>query len=159
MDDIAFRSDSGRFRLRGVGIILKDGKVLMVHDEKRKYYYAIGGAVHLGEMTSDAAVREVREESGLEVEIDRLVMVQENLFNMGFHHELAFYYLMKDIGEQEISSDRVQDFNEEGLAWLPVAELENYNVYPRIYRSLLKDIPEKVVHSQVDDRVSNLEFK
>ena len=160
-DNIAFRSEAGRFRLRGVGIVLKDGKVLMVHDEKRKYYYAIGGAVHIGELTSDAAVREVREESGLEVEIDRLVMVQENLFNMedGFHHELAFYYLMKDIGEQEIAGDRVQDFSEEGLAWLPVAELENYKVYPRIYTTLLKDIPEEVVHSQVDDRVSNLEFK
>lgn len=43
MCNIGVKFDAGRFRLRGVGIIIKDGKVLMVHDEKRKYYYAIGG--------------------------------------------------------------------------------------------------------------------
>lgn len=36
MYNVAIKSDEERFRLRGVGIIIKDNKVLMVHDE-RKY--------------------------------------------------------------------------------------------------------------------------
>lgn len=154
MCDIGFSSDAGRFRLRGVGIIIKNGKVLMVHDEKRKYYYAIGGAVRVGEKTSDAAIREVFEESGLKVEIDRLVLIQENFFEMedGSHHEVAFYYLMKDIGDQEISGDRVLDFNDEGLEWLSISKLSNYEVYPRIYNEILKDIPKEIVHLVVDER-------
>lgn len=154
MYDIGFKFDAGRFRLRSVGIIIKNGKVLMVHDEKRKYYYAIGGAVHVGEKTSEAAVREVFEESGLNVEIDRLLFIQENFFEMkdGLHHEVAFYYLMKDIGEQELSGDRVLDFNDEGLEWLSISELSNYKVYPQIYNEILKEIPNEITHYVVDER-------
>lgn len=154
MCDIGVRFDSGRFRLRGVGVIIKDGKVLMVHDEKRKYYYAIGGAVRVGEKTSDAAIREVFEESGLNVEIDRLILVQENFFEMedGLHHEVSFYYLMKDIGTQEIRGDRVLDFTDEGLEWLSISDLSNFRVYPQIYNVILKEIPDEIVHFVVDER-------
>ena len=154
MYNIAIKSDEGRFRLRGVGIIIKDNKVLMVHDEKRKYYYAIGGATHIGETTKDAAIREVYEESGLKVEVDRLVLVQENFFEMedGMHHEIAFYYLMKDIGSQKISGTRVLDFEEEGLEWLDIDTLLDNRVYPEIYSKILKDIPDEIIHSVVDER-------
>lgn len=154
MYDVGFKFDSGRFRLRSVGIIIKDGKVLMVHDEKRKYYYAIGGAVRVGEKTSDAAIREVFEESGLNVEIERLVFIQEKFFEMedGLHHEVAFYYLMKDIGDQELSDNRVLDSNDEGLEWLSISELSNYKVYPQIYNEILKEIPNEITHYVVDER-------
>lgn len=154
MCNIGFETESGHFRFRGVGIVIKDGKVLMVHDEKRKYYYAIGGAVKIGEKASDAAIREVYEESGLKVEIDRLVLIQENFFELedGMHHELAFYYLMKDIGEQQIASDRVLDFADEGLEWISIDRLSAYKVFPQIYNDILKEIPTEIVHSVVDDR-------
>lgn len=154
MCNIGFETEDGRFRFRGVGIVIKEGKVLMVHDEKRKYYYAIGGAVKIGEKASDAAVREVYEESGLKVEIDRLVLVQENFFELedGMHHELAFYYLMKDIGAQKVASDRVLDCSEEGLEWINIEKMSEYKIYPKIYNDILRDIPTEIVHSVVDDR-------
>ena len=154
MCNIGFKTEAGRFRFRGVGIVIKEGKVLMVHDEKRKYYYAIGGAVKIGEKASDAAVREVYEESGLKVEIDRLVLVQENFFELedGIHHELAFYYLMKDIGAQRVAGDRVLDCSEEGLKWIDIEKISDYKIYPQIYNDILKDIPTEIVHSVVDDR-------
>lgn len=157
-DDIGVKFDSGRFRLRGVGIIINNGKILMIHDEKRQYYYAIGGAVHVGETTSSAAVREVFEESGLNVEVDRLAFIQENFFEMedGLHHEIAFYYLMKDIGSQKIRSDRVLDYNDEGLEWLSISELSNYKVYPQIYNVILKNIPNEILHFVVDERPHKL---
>lgn len=147
-------TEEGRFRLRGVGVIIQNGKVLMVHDEKRKYYYAIGGAVHIGEKTSEAAVREVYEESGLIVEVEKLLLTQENFFELedGLHHEIAFYYLMKDIGNQKMASDRVVDNTEEGLVWLEINQLENDTVYPQIYKKILKEIPNEIIHSVVDDR-------
>lgn len=153
-DDIGVKFDSGRFRLRGVGVVIKNGRVLMVHDEKRQYYCAVGGAVRVGETTSDAAIREVFEESGLNVEIDRLLFIQENFFEMedGLHHEVAFYYLMKDIGNQEICGDRVLDCKEDGLEWLNISELSNYKVYPQIYNVVLKEIPNEIIHFVVDER-------
>ena len=122
--------------------------------ETLTYYYAIGGAVKIGEKASDAAVREVYEESGLKVEIDRLVLVQENFFELedGMHHELAFYYLMKDIGEQKVAGDRVLDCSEEGLEWIDLEKMSEYKIYPKIYNDILKDIPTEIIHSVVDDR-------
>lgn len=154
MYDIGMKFDVGSFRLRGVGVVIKDGKVLMIHDEKRKYYYAIGGAVRVGEKTSDAAIREVYEESGLKVEVDRLLFVQESFFEMedGLHHEVAFYYLMKDIGEQKIVGDRVLDYTDEGLVWLSICNLEKCKVYPKIYNVILNNMPNEVIHFVSDER-------
>lgn len=108
----------------------------------------------LEKKTSDAAIREVYEESGLVVEVEKLLFTQENFFEMedGLHHEIGFYYLMKDIGKQKISSNRVLDNDEEGLVWLDINKLENYIVYPKIYNDILRKLPTKIIHSVVDDR-------
>lgn len=68
------------------------------------------------------------------------------------HHELAFYYLMKDIGAQKVASDRVLDCSEEGLEWIDIEKMSEYKIYPKIYNDILKDIPTEIVHSVVDDR-------
>lgn len=49
------------------GIIIKDGKVAMMHSLKYAYYKLPGGGIEAGESYEDTLVREVREESGLVV--------------------------------------------------------------------------------------------
>ena len=48
-------------------IIIRDGKVAMVHSLKYDYYKFPGGGIEKGESRAEALVREVREESGLSV--------------------------------------------------------------------------------------------
>ncbi len=52
------------------GIILRDGKVLMVHSLKYDYYKFPGGGIEPGEDQLTALCREVREESGYAVDPD-----------------------------------------------------------------------------------------
>lgn len=47
------------------GIILRDGKIAMMHSQKYNYYKLPGGGIEPGESLEETLIREVREESGL----------------------------------------------------------------------------------------------
>lgn len=49
------------------GIIIRDGKVAMVHSTKYNYYKFPGGGIEAGETMEQTLIREVREETGLQV--------------------------------------------------------------------------------------------
>ena len=60
----------------GVNIaILKDGKILLTKREDFEVWCLPGGIVEPGESVVEAAVREAREETGLEVGLTRLVEI------------------------------------------------------------------------------------
>ena len=71
--DMCVLCDEGVINIRVGAIILKDGKVLMVKNNKDDYYYSIGGRIQFGETARQAIKREVKEELGFEMEIDRFL--------------------------------------------------------------------------------------
>lgn len=70
--DLTFKTEKGRFNYRVGAIIIQDGKVLVVKNSASSYYYSVGGRVHYNETCEEAVKREVREEVGIEMDIDRL---------------------------------------------------------------------------------------
>ena len=90
------------------GIIIRDGKVAMVHSQKYNYYKFPGGGIEAGEGQIDALIREVREESGLAVipdTIEEYGLVHR--MQKGDHEDIFiqdnFYYLcqteLKPVGQ------------------------------------------------------------
>ena len=69
--DCGFRRDNKWFRYRAAAIIVENGCVLFAGNELEDYYYSIGGGVHMGETAEDAVKREVLEETGVSVELNR----------------------------------------------------------------------------------------
>jgi 8-oxo-dGTP pyrophosphatase MutT (NUDIX family) len=49
--------------------VVEDGKVLVIHHRKLNHWLPLGGHIELDEDPEQAALREAREESGLEVEL------------------------------------------------------------------------------------------
>ena len=49
------------------GIIIKDGRIAMVHSRKYNYYAFPGGGIDPGEKKEETLIREIREELGLDV--------------------------------------------------------------------------------------------
>ena len=67
----------------GVRVIVldRDQRILMVrqHHQERTVWTVPGGAIEPGETSLDAAIREVKEETGLDVVIDRMIWHVEQI--------------------------------------------------------------------------------
>lgn len=88
-------------------IIKEDNKIVLIKRVNNPYkdYWAIpGGFVEYGEKVEDAAVREAKEETGLDVELTGLVGVYSDPNRDSRGHTVSIAYTAKIIGGQ-LSSD------------------------------------------------------
>lgn len=158
MDDegrnCSFDEDGRWFRLRACAVILHDDAVLMARNDVDHYAYSIGGGILHGESAEDAVRREVREETGLDLEIDRLLFVHENFFTDSSPllagrecHEVAFYFLMRYDGEAISSGSTTSHGIPEQCVWIP---LDDYGrtgpAYPEFFAEELRALPAATKH-------------
>lgn len=150
--DITFKTEGARFNLRAAAIMINDGKVLAMSDERSPYFYLPGGKIALGETAEEAALRELREELGIECSVLRPVYIAQSFFTeegSGEHfHEICFYLLIDcsntDLisrGESFIIRERHHTLE---FKWLPVNALEDAYFYPTFLRERMKKLPEGV---------------
>lgn len=150
--DCGFTRENKWFRYRAAAIIIEDEYVLFASNEKEKYYYSIGGGVHMGESAQEAVIREVYEETGVKYEIERLAFIHENFFIGDGSlegkqcHEIAFYFLMKPRGTRKLNSNSYTQGVKENMYWLPINKLEEYRAYPMFFRDKLKNIKDGIEH-------------
>lgn len=100
------------------GIILRDGKVAMVHSLKYDYYKFPGGGIEPGETNRQALIREVAEESGLQVcpesirEYGLVHRVQKSdQPGIAFFIQDNYYYLCHV--QPEVQPQRLDDYEAE----------------------------------------------
>jgi 8-oxo-dGTP diphosphatase len=115
----------------GVGaVIVHEGKILL---EKRKNapgkgkWSIPGGLVELGESTEQAIIREVKEETGLEVKGPRLVDVVDDVSldekgAVKYHFVIVDYVVNVMRGVSKAASDADE------LKWVPFNEVEAYDL-------------------------------
>lgn len=132
MNDITLSTPDGIFSCRVGIIIVKDGKILLVHDEEYGIYYTVGGRIRFGESSLEAAKREAEEELGFCPEIVRPMFIHENFFRDGRGpvHELGIFYLA-GIGDREIvSGTALGDRDVSRLIWIDMDSLPEKGIYP-----------------------------
>src|SRR5580692_10445701 len=82
-------------RIRVGVLIWRDGEVLLVRHEKggHSYWLVPGGGVDQGETMVEAGARELREETGYDIEVGRLVLLCEAIDpNPGGRHIVNAVY-------------------------------------------------------------------
>jgi len=77
------------------------GRVLLCHRRDMDVWNLPGGGVKSRELPTEAVVREVREETGLEVEVERLVGV----YGKASKDELVFAFLCRVVGGEMGETD------------------------------------------------------
>ncbi len=145
-------TDEQIFRYRAAAIIHRDNHILMAGSKTTPYLYSIGGAVHINESAQDAVIREVLEETGVLMQVDRLLFIHENFFaepHQGIQrrwHELAFFFLMKPDGLENIHATGVNMRDEkEFLKWVPFADFKpDRTIFPDFLPKMLLDPTDSV---------------
>lgn len=101
-NDLSVQAGNGILNIRVGAIIMQGDKVLMVGNEDSDYFYSVGGRIKFGESAQDAVIREVFEETGVHMQVERLGFVHENFFagdtasNFGKEiYEISFFFFMK----------------------------------------------------------------
>ena len=130
----------------GVGVLIRrDGKYLIIRraaEPDAGLWSVPGGLVDIGEKISDAAVREAKEETGLDVEIIDLLGVVDRIVREGsrikYHFIIADYLAEPKEGTLKPASDALD------ARWVDPNELLNYDLTPTLIELLkrIKIYPE-----------------
>jgi 8-oxo-dGTP pyrophosphatase MutT (NUDIX family) len=149
---ITFDRDNIRFSNRIVGIAFDRDRVLLHRTDDMAFWALPGGRAELLEPSPETLVREMREEIGTEVQVDRLLWVAENFFAYGPRqfHEIGFYYLMHLPVDSPLR-DQPTFLGYEGdwliyFEWHPIATLEKLDLFPTFLRTGLKNLPPSTAH-------------
>jgi len=123
-------------RVRSGVVLIENGKVALIerHRAGKHYYVFPGGGVDEGETPEQAAIREMEEETGLRV------TVQRKLAEIHFGLSEQVYFLVDRLdgkfgtGMGEEFTDSDPDDPTEGVyipIWMPLEELPQHeNIYP-----------------------------
>lgn len=149
--DISFNINDRKFNYRVCAIIISDGKILAMHDERSPYFYLPGGRVQMGETAEHAVIREVQEELTVTPKIVRPLWLNQAFFTEDVDkldfHELCIYFLM-DISDTDLLSKGEKFSLQERhhtheFEWLAFERLKNEYFYPLFLKESIFHLPEQ----------------
>ena len=129
-----------RPRVRVAGILIEDERILLIEHTKnnKKYWLVPGGGVDWGESAAEALIREFKEETSLDIEVEKFLFISETIAPDKQKHVINLYFKIKKaenssnimkLGEEEMLTD---------LRFIPEDEMKNIKLYPNIKEKLIK---------------------
>lgn len=131
--DILFKQEDFIFSYRVAGVLIHDGKILLQRPKGDDYSY-IGGHVAAFETTEETLIREFREETGADVEVERLLAVGEVFFPWGKRpcHQIGLYYRIRLKNPAQIPTEgefRGSERTGIDFCWIELERLADERVY------------------------------
>lgn len=125
--------DKLTFRPAGYAVIIDNGKILLCNTKNTGKYWFPGGGVDLGEKIEDAIKREVREETGIEIEIGKFFMFRETFFYYEpldeAYQNFSFFYLCKPVTTVLLADDKVdQEDESEKPRWIDLKSIKKEEI-------------------------------
>lgn len=146
------RLDAGnkRFNFRIAGLGFRDGHVLVHRAVHETFWTFPGGRAEIGETSEATLRREMQEELGVDVTVERLLWTVENFFHYEArdYHEIGFYYLMTVPPVFPFHAREIVHRNRDGKSdlefkWVPatVAALRALDIPPYFIAEEIETLP------------------
>jgi len=121
-------------------VIVRDSSVLLVKREQepaKGLWSFPGGLVDLGETVEEAARREAKEETGIDIRIEKLLDLVDNVIRddhgrVRFHYVVAIFLACPLTAEVEPSSDVSE------AKWVSFSDLSSYQMTKTARKLVLK---------------------
>ncbi len=131
------------FKLRVTGILIEDERILLVKQRLNdaRNWSLPGGTLETGETLEECMIREMREETGLLVAIEKLLYVCDRI-SENRHVVHITFKLRRTGGNLQLGSEPEPFANPiSAVTWVPVAELTQYG-FSKCFRELVQaDFP------------------
>lgn len=127
-------TDKLSFRPSAYGVILKDNQVLL--NQCWDGFDFPGGGIDLGESIHDGLLREVKEETGLDVTQGELLFLGEDFFTANFkvetyYHSLLYYFHCTE-PRGEITTAGLMEYEKiymKESVWMPLDRIDRLKFY------------------------------
>ncbi len=129
-------------RISAKAMIVRDGALLVLeHSDGEGIWYALpGGGQEFGERLEDAVQRECLEEVSATVRARRAVFIRDYIGKShefassdGHIHQCEVVFDCELLGDYQPRGGHVQDKQQIGVRWLPLAELASARLYPKCF--------------------------
>lgn len=111
-------------------LVFNDSKILLVrrgHEPRKGRWSLPGGVVELGETIRDAAVREIREECHIEIEVIKILDVFDRIFRDA-DGRVQYHYVLIALLARYTSGELRPDSDIEAAEWADVHDLSRYDL-------------------------------
>lgn len=150
--DIKLKTDEGRFNYRVSAVIIHNGKILAMKDERSPYYYLPGGRVSLNETAENAVLREIKEELNMKAEIIRPLWLNQSFFTEDVskekYHEICLYFLVNILNNDfAVRGDKFVIYENKHInkfEWLDLKKLKTEYFYPLFLKEKIFELPENL---------------
>lgn len=118
-----------------VSVFIQDdkGRILMIRRTDNDLYSIPGGQLELGETLAQAAVREVREETGIECEISGVVGLYSNPSHIIAYDDGEVRQEFSVCFRGHVGGGELRTSNEsKEVRWVEVGSLKHLNIHPSI---------------------------
>jgi len=124
------------FRPAAYAVIIDGGKILLMKARMTGKYWFPGGSVEVGEKLEDALRREVREEAGIEIKVEKFLTFREVFFYHDQRDEayqnFSFFYICKAKTAGLIADDKVDDDAVEKPRWVEIKSIKKDELQPGV---------------------------
>ena len=148
--------DIGDYRLnvRAAALIIHNNKILTHRNINKDHYCIPGGRIEIGESSEETVKREIQEELGKKIKIEKYLTTIENFFELEGkkYHEIYFLYKAEFENEEDKKIDYKMQ-NKEGkdylqYHWLDLDKIDEYNILPECIKQVLTsdEFPRHIIN-------------